>query len=123
MSTNGRSMATALRIRVSMSAIGSVIIESPARLLHSGNQTVERQAAEAQPAQLELAVHRSRAAAQLAAPLAAATELGLAVRFFDFRLAGHCERYSELSGSPSSWSNSRASSSRSAVVTREMCMP
>src|SRR5262245_59199673 len=89
MSTTGRSIATALRIRVSMSAMGSVSIESPARLLHTGNQTVQRQIAEAQPAQLEFAVHRTRTTAQLTSPLAAATELRRAVRLFDFRLTCH----------------------------------
>src|SRR5262245_7222597 len=89
MSTNGRSMATALRMRVSMSAMGSVIIGSPARLLHAGNQSIQRQVAEAQPAQLELAVNRPRPAAQVAAPLAPATELRLAVRLLDFCLTRH----------------------------------
>src|SRR5690242_195779 len=88
-STNGRSIETALRIRVSMSAMGSVIIQSPARLLHSGNQSVERHIAEAQSAQLEFAIHRARPPAQLAAPFAPATELRLAVRFLDLCLAGH----------------------------------
>src|SRR5438034_9535272 len=88
-STKGRSIATALRMRVSMSAIGSVIMESPARLLHARNQSVQRHVAEAQPAQLELAVHGAGPAAQLAAPLAPTTEFRLPVRLFDFRLARH----------------------------------
>src|SRR5690348_3142913 len=89
MSTNGRSMATALRMRVSMSAMGSVIMKSPARLLHSGNQSIQRHVPETQPAQLELAVYGAGPAAQLAAPLAPAREFRLPVRLFDFRFARH----------------------------------
>src|SRR5262245_27770400 len=104
-STKGRSIATALRIRVSMSAIGSVIIGSPARLLHSRNQSVQGHVAEAQPAQLEFAVHGARPAAQLAPPLAPATELRFAVCFLDLCLAGH-----NLSLRIVSWSRSRVGS-------------
>src|SRR5258708_5164349 len=89
MSTEGRSMATALRMRVSMSAIGSVIIESPACLLHSGNQSIQSHVAETQPAQLELAINGARSSAQLAAPLAPTTEFRFPVRLFNFCLAGH----------------------------------
>src|SRR5262245_51157310 len=65
----GRSMALALRCRVRMSGNGSVIIAvspSPARLADAGDQPVAGHAAEADPADAELAVHRPRPAAQLA---------------------------------------------------------
>src|SRR5205085_8441603 len=70
MSTAGRSMRLALRMRVSMSAIGSVImagILSPARFLDARDQAVAGHVAEADAADAELAVHRARPAAQPAA--------------------------------------------------------
>src|SRR5262245_53221496 len=70
MSTVGRSMRLALRMRVSRSAIGSVIMvcaPSPAGLGDARDQPVARQAPEADPADAELAVDRPRPAAQLAA--------------------------------------------------------
>src|SRR6266481_5409283 len=96
MSTVGRSIATALRMRVSMSAMGSVIIKSPACLLHAGNQPVERHVAKTQPAQFELTINGAGTAAQLAPPLAPATELRRPVRLFDLCLARHENRYSVL---------------------------
>src|SRR5437773_9070236 len=59
----------ALRMRVSMSAIGSVSTVSllPARLRHAGNRALVRQLAEADPAEAELAEDRTRAAAPVAA--------------------------------------------------------
>src|SRR3954469_3720377 len=71
MSTAGRSIRLAFRIRVSMSARGSVIMvaASPTRLFDAGDQPVARHIAEADPADAELAVHRPRPAAQLAAAL------------------------------------------------------
>src|SRR4051812_38137451 len=69
MSTAGRSMRLPLRVRVSMSAIGSVIMVgvSPPRFLDPGDQPVTGQVAEADPADAELAVDGPRPAAQLAA--------------------------------------------------------
>src|SRR5512135_933421 len=90
MSTRGRLAPTALRIRVSMSAIGSVIAREPCRspgwsacanssgcgrsdsrsptaLDDPGDVPLERQLAEAQPAQRELADVAAGAAAQPAA--------------------------------------------------------
>src|SRR5262245_39784845 len=70
MSTAGRSIRLALRMRVSMSATGSVIMglpSSPDRLGNAGDHAATRQVAEADPADAELAVDRPRPAAQLAA--------------------------------------------------------
>src|SRR5262245_59207683 len=73
-STNGRSILLALRMRVSISAIGSVIMAvSPFRgwlpgcLANAGDHPVAGEFAEADPADAELAVHRSGASADLAA--------------------------------------------------------
>src|SRR5258706_3944631 len=69
-STRACRARTAFRIRVSMSAIGSVIVSSsllssrlPARLGDAGDHPQERQAPEADPAHLELAHEAPRPAA------------------------------------------------------------
>src|SRR6266404_1814541 len=70
MSTTWRPMRQALRMRVSMSAMGSVIMAqllSPARFHDAGNQPVGRHVAETDPADAELAVNSPRPATQLAA--------------------------------------------------------
>src|SRR5919108_2326932 len=70
MSTAGRSMRLALRMRVSMSARLSVIMvgaPSPAGLLDAGDQAVAGHVAEADAADAELAVDGAGPAAQLAA--------------------------------------------------------
>src|SRR5262245_22678330 len=69
MSTAGRSMRLALRSRVSMSAIESVIMArlSPARFLHTRDEAVAGHVPKTDPADAELAVHRPRPAAQPAA--------------------------------------------------------
>ena len=55
-------------MRVSMSAIGSLIVMgSPARLGHAGNLARERQSSEADPAQREASDECARPATQLAA--------------------------------------------------------
>src|SRR5579862_653613 len=57
-------------MRASMSAIGSVSIPpspSPARLRHSGDGALMRELAQADPAEAELAEHRARPAAAVAA--------------------------------------------------------
>src|SRR5258708_4136282 len=63
MSTTARSIRFALRIRVSMSAIGSVImgLSSPARLLHTGNQTIAGQITGTDTTYSKLPVNRTRA--------------------------------------------------------------
>src|SRR5690242_19904632 len=67
----------ALRMRVSMSAIGSVstVLSLPARLRHAGNRALVRELAEADPAEAELAEDRARAAAPVAARVVAHLEL------------------------------------------------
>src|SRR5581483_5333764 len=74
MSTRVCLAVTALRIRVSMSAMGSVIselstlnVQLPAALGHAGHVSLERELAEAQAAQRELAHVGARAPAQVAA--------------------------------------------------------
>src|SRR5438094_5715142 len=75
MSTRVCFAVTALRIRVSMSAIGSVISEPlnlvidqlPTALRHSRNVSLKRELAEAESAQRELAHVGARPAAQAAA--------------------------------------------------------
>jgi hypothetical protein len=68
-STAGFSIRTALRMRVSISANGSVIIGGvflPTGLADAGDQTVERHAPEANSANAKLAVHGPRPATDLA---------------------------------------------------------
>src|SRR5262245_3550689 len=70
MSTAGRSMRLALRMRVSMSASESVIMlvaPSPASLLDARNQTIAGHATKTDAADAELAIDGPRSAAQLAA--------------------------------------------------------
>jgi hypothetical protein len=63
----------ALRMRVSMSAIGSVSIRSllPARLRHAGDRALVRELAQADPAESELAEHGARPSAPVAARVVA----------------------------------------------------
>src|SRR4051812_44782699 len=78
-----------LRMRVSMSAIGSVIMASPTRLRHAGNLAGVHHLAEADPAQAELAVDGARAAAALATGVRPHLELRLALLLLDESLLGH----------------------------------
>src|SRR5690242_4874256 len=61
----------AFRMRVSMSAIGSVNIASPARFRHAGNRALMGEVAQADAAEPELAEHRARPAAPVAARVVA----------------------------------------------------
>src|SRR5215213_5713934 len=83
----------ALRMRVSMSAIGSVIVivrlPSPARLGDAGNLAGVHELAQAEPAQAELPVHRARPAAAAASRVGAHLVLGLALLLLDQGLLGH----------------------------------
>src|SRR6478609_9712491 len=74
----------ALRMRVSMSAMGSVIMmRSPTRLRHAGDLACVSHAAQADTAQSELAVHRPSTAALATAVVAAHLVLRLGIRFVD----------------------------------------
>src|SRR5215475_5870792 len=83
----------ALRIRVSMSAIGSVIVigspPSPRRLGHAGDLARVRELAEADPAQTELAVDRARPTAPPATGVRPHLELRLALLLVHERLLRH----------------------------------
>src|SRR5437867_1678478 len=84
----------ALRIRVSMSAIGSVIdIRSvpllPARLHDARELAGQGQPAEADPAEAELAYEGARAPAQVAAAVRLHLELGRPFGLDDLRDLGH----------------------------------
>src|SRR5206468_10970903 len=81
MSTFSCSARLALRIRVSRSAIGSVIdmvAPSPARLHDARHLALERQFPEAEAAQLEFSEIASRAPAQPAPGVRPGAELGRA---------------------------------------------
>src|ERR1043166_9980576 len=71
MSTRRCPAVQALRMRVSMSATGSVMLMrsslSPAGLAHTGNMPLQRELAETDPAESELAQHGADPAAALAA--------------------------------------------------------
>src|SRR5262245_45040049 len=68
MSTTGRSMRLALRMRVSMSETGSVIMvaSSPARFFHARDQPVAGHVTEANPADAKLAIDGAGTPAQSA---------------------------------------------------------
>jgi hypothetical protein len=79
----------ALRMRVSMSAIGSVIMGSPARLDHARDLAAEREHPETNPAKLELAIVAASSAAHLATIAVPDRELGLAIEFRELRSTRH----------------------------------
>src|SRR5579871_2850766 len=84
----------ALRIRVSMSAMGSVIVMrasplSPTGLRHAGHLSRVCQLAQADTAETELAEHGPRPTAPLAAGIRTNLELRLALLLLDKRLFGH----------------------------------
>src|SRR5215217_9474529 len=86
--------ALPLRSRVSMSAIGSVMLMSahaplPARLGDAGQLAGVGELAHADPAQAELAQHRPRAPAALAARVGPHLELGGALGLGDQCLLCH----------------------------------
>src|SRR5579884_3873363 len=76
-STRSCSALLALRMRVSMSAIGSVSTSFllPTGLRHAGDGALVRELAQADPAEAELAEHRARAPAAVAACVVAHLEL------------------------------------------------
>src|SRR5437899_9857978 len=79
----------ALRMRVSMSAMGSVMLMAlPARLRDARDFAGERQLAEANPAQREAANERARPSADLAAIVRLHFVARRTLRFDDERLFG-----------------------------------
>src|SRR5579863_6346873 len=84
----------ALRIRVSMSAMGSVIVmsaalPSPARLGHAGDLPGMDHDAQTDPAQPEFAEHGLRPSTAPAPRVGADLELGCALLLLDQCLFGH----------------------------------
>src|SRR5918994_3357218 len=93
-----------LRIRVRKSAIGSVIdMRSPARLRHAGDEALVGELAQADAAQPELAVHRTRAPAAPAAAVRPRGVLGRAVGPHDHGCLRHL-----LSGLLKPWRGARS---------------
>src|SRR3982750_2966311 len=82
-----------LRIRVSMSAIGSVIVISshplPRRLRHAGNLAGVDHLSQADAAEPELLVDGTRPTTPATARVRAHLELGLALLLLDECLLGH----------------------------------
>src|SRR5688572_28147167 len=99
MSTRRCRAEHALRMRVSMSATGSVIdiytslLWLPARLAHARDLALQREVSEADAAQPELAQHGTRAPAALTPRVDPHLELRLLLAPLDPRLLRHC-RYS-----------------------------
>ena len=93
-------------------------------VLRAGDFPLERQLAEAEAAERELAHVGAGAAAQPAAVAAADGVLGDGGVLDDLRGGGHLDiPYCARNGMPISWSSRRASSSVLADVTTEMFMP
>src|SRR3546814_5161473 len=94
----------ALRMRVSMSEIGSVMVmvglPSPARLGDAGDLPGVHHLAEADPAEAELAVHGVRTTAPLAPRVGAHLELRCALLLLDDCLLAHQHCPSRLTGKP-----------------------
>src|SRR3954447_26324810 len=109
----------ALRMRVSMSATGSVsmVVLSPRALRHAGDHALVGELAQADTAEPELLEDRARAPAAVAAGVVAHLELGRPVGLYDQRLLRHyLFPPSVANGIPSSVRSARAWSSFFAVV-------
>ena len=130
--------APAFRIRVSISAMGSVIIVRfdplPACLPDAWNFTLERLLTETDTADSKLPDEPTRASAPVTAIAVPAREFGLAIVPFDQSLPGHrlplsaafCAMIIGISprnGKPIALSKASATSSLSVVVTTVMSMP
>src|SRR5919106_6153749 len=88
--TSSLCAVVALRIRASMSAIGSVIvIASPARLRDSRHLARVRELAQADATQAELPVVGARASTALAPVVLASLELRRPLLFLDQTFLGH----------------------------------
>src|SRR3546814_12480620 len=94
----------ALRMRVSMSEIGSVMVmvglPSPARLGDAGDLPGVHHPAEADPAAAELAVHGVRTTAPLAPRVVAHIEIRCALLLLSKCILGHLPSPSRLNGKP-----------------------
>src|SRR3954447_17738474 len=116
-----------LRIRVSMSAMGSVIVigapPSPARLRHTGYLTRMREVAQTDSAQPELAEHGARPPTPATPGVGLHLVLRLALLLLDECLLGHSYCPSRRNGNPKAASSPRPSSLVRAVVTIVMSMP
>src|SRR5215471_4862341 len=88
-STRSCSALLALRMRVSMSATGSVSMASPARLRHARDHALVSELPQADPAEPELLEHGARPAAAVAARVVAHLVLGGARGLRDHRFLGH----------------------------------
>src|SRR5581483_1993150 len=110
----------ALRMRVSMSATGSVSIFCllPRALRHAGDDALVGELPQADPAEPELAEHGTRPAAAIAAGVVAHLVLRRARGLHDQRLLRHylVDPPSAANGSPSSVRSARACASFVAVV-------
>src|SRR5215831_9194312 len=112
----------ALRMRVSMSAMGSVMVivaalPSPAGLRDAGDLAGVGELAQADAAEPELAVDRARPAAAAAPRVGPHLELGRALLLLDERLLGHYCCPSRLKGKPKASSRALPSAFVRAVVT------
>src|SRR3954447_11958570 len=110
----------ALRMRVSMSATGSVsmvVVLSPRALRHAGDHALVGELAQADTAEPELLVDRARAPATVAAGVVTHLELGRPAGLDDQRLLRHyLFPPSDANGIPSSVRSAPAWSSFFAVV-------
>src|SRR5579863_552775 len=115
----------ALRIRVSMSAMGSVIvmIYLPTCLRHAGNLAGVDHLTQADPAQAELAVHRARSTAALTTRVGTRRELRGLLLLDSKSFLRHIYLFSCLKGKPYARKNARPCSSFAAVVTMVMSKP
>src|SRR6266566_5352575 len=119
--------SAALRMRVSMSETGSVIMSSPARLDYAWNLALESEHPKANATELEVAVVATRAPADLAAVAMTRRKLGSLVELRELTGSSHglplLDPSYALKGMPSWVRSARPSSSVLAVVTKEMLIP
>src|SRR5215467_8254124 len=138
-STFGWRAATAFRTRVSMSAMGSLVIVLlleflPTGLGHAGDLAIQSELAEAQAADAELAQKRPRPPAAPAAVAVAALQLrrlrlACLLQLQIFRDFGGCGHFLILflaycrNGIPICFNSDRPSASVPAVVVMQIFMP
>src|SRR6202142_131516 len=115
----------ALRIRVSMSAMGSgiVMIYLPTRLGHAGDLAGVHHLTQADTAQAELAVHRAWSTTSLTARVGTRRELRGLLLLDSKSFLRHIYLFSCLKGEPYARKNAPPCSSFAAVVTMVMSKP